>query len=808
MTFTLPVTDNVVERSAFEQAVAALLEGAVSAAALGYPLYADTTAGLAATSDGDGFSVLDTTLALYLNDGGAASLQGEIPLSAVTDALDTRLDAVEAAQTSGWIDRDPVVAWAGSNITLSGSQTVDGVTLSNGDRVGVGAQSDASENGVYTYSDSGAWTRATDMDASGEISLSTVFVSGGTTYGGHSYRFSVADPDTFVLDTDDITATQVGDGGALQDQIDAIDTRVETLEGEGPQALTLGWSEGVVGAMPAGAVVDMNMLEGTTRTGSDAYVKSRGVLAASGNLITQSSGDIIGEVTTGTVTEFFANGPQGAQTAKRAQLSLNGIYDFFKDTTWPAGVWTLKVKAKLNASGTTSDVEFGAFSGASESTATETLNTSTWVTMETDITTNGAQAPRLGVKATYGAVDLLIDEVQLYPESATIPDFADETLAEPVMKSPIAIADSIIYSGGALDLTSEFKGVIPLADFPLATTFTEMTLLVVAKTSDESEVVGKMIGIGPDGDDPAIGISYGQLYAEPVMGYLDRNPGDKISNLDYQVYGLRLQAGEQSLWTDKAIHTLTTSGSVTIPDAATLFVGSVDRATNDFPFIGYETNILAFPTALSDAQMYSAVNALRARHQLTGLTGCDLDTIWYAEGDSITHNDNADPDGPSYQAQYFDTARAGIIGKNNAVSGSQLSHLETRKANLLARIEAAAAGGITPIVSVLVGANGLPTIGALESYWQDLKDAGASVIACTILPRDDGTINNTDRKTLNTAILASSVPDAFADFADDADIGADGAPTARTYYYDDVHLNAAGHAIALGIIAPVVAGLR
>ncbi|ODM46143.1 hypothetical protein A9320_26845 [Ruegeria sp. PBVC088] len=148
-----------------------------------------------------------------LADNGASSSD--------LDALDTRLDAVEAAQTSGGIDRDPVAAWAGANITLSGSQTVDGVTLSNGDRVGVGAQSDASENGVYTYSDSGAWTRATDMDASGEISLSTVFVSGGTTYGGHSYRFSVADPDTFVLDTDDITATQVGDIGALQSQIDA-----------------------------------------------------------------------------------------------------------------------------------------------------------------------------------------------------------------------------------------------------------------------------------------------------------------------------------------------------------------------------------------------------------------------------------------------------------------------------------------------------------------------------------------------------------------------------------------------------------
>ena len=141
--------------------------------------------------------------------------------TSVTDALETRVAANESAASGNGRARDPVAAWAGSNITLSGSQTVDGVTLSNGDRVGVGAQSSADENGVYTYSDSGAWTRATDMDASGEISLSTVFVSGGTTYGGHSYRFSVADPDTFVLDTDDITATQVGDTGALQSQIDA-----------------------------------------------------------------------------------------------------------------------------------------------------------------------------------------------------------------------------------------------------------------------------------------------------------------------------------------------------------------------------------------------------------------------------------------------------------------------------------------------------------------------------------------------------------------------------------------------------------
>ena len=97
MTFTLPVTGGVVEKTAFEAAVRELLEGAVSASAIGYPLYADTTAGLAATSDGDGFSTLDSSgLNLYLNDAGAASLQGVVPLSAVTDALAARLDDLEA----------------------------------------------------------------------------------------------------------------------------------------------------------------------------------------------------------------------------------------------------------------------------------------------------------------------------------------------------------------------------------------------------------------------------------------------------------------------------------------------------------------------------------------------------------------------------------------------------------------------------------------------------------------------------------------------------------------------------------------
>lgn len=76
---------------------------------------------------------------------------------------------------------------ATSNITLSGLQTIDGVTLVAGDRVLVAGQSTASQNGVYVAS-SGAWTRATDADTTGEIAFRDVwFVTAGTTYANKSF---------------------------------------------------------------------------------------------------------------------------------------------------------------------------------------------------------------------------------------------------------------------------------------------------------------------------------------------------------------------------------------------------------------------------------------------------------------------------------------------------------------------------------------------------------------------------------------------------------------------------------------------
>ena len=67
-----------------------------------------------------------------------------------------------------------------ANITLSGTQTIDGITVSAGDRVLVKNQSTASQNGIYVASAS-AWSRSSDMDVWAELVSAFTFVEQGTT---------------------------------------------------------------------------------------------------------------------------------------------------------------------------------------------------------------------------------------------------------------------------------------------------------------------------------------------------------------------------------------------------------------------------------------------------------------------------------------------------------------------------------------------------------------------------------------------------------------------------------------------------
>jgi hypothetical protein len=99
------------------------------------------------------------------------------PASALELATKQYVDAV----AQGLDPKASCAAATTANITLSGTQTIDGVALIAGDRCLVKDQTLSQDNGIYLVA-AGAWTRATDMDTWAKVPGAFTFVEQGTLY--------------------------------------------------------------------------------------------------------------------------------------------------------------------------------------------------------------------------------------------------------------------------------------------------------------------------------------------------------------------------------------------------------------------------------------------------------------------------------------------------------------------------------------------------------------------------------------------------------------------------------------------------
>ena len=135
-----------------------------------------------------------TTLATPTNTGDAAN-KGYV-------------DNLIASLPSAYRYRNVKVATTG-NIDLSNpaTSTIDGISLSSGDRVLVHNQNTAAQNGIYVFDTSStAMTRATDSDAWDELVGSLVYVDQGSTQA--EYRYFCTSNSGGTLGSTAVTYTQ------------------------------------------------------------------------------------------------------------------------------------------------------------------------------------------------------------------------------------------------------------------------------------------------------------------------------------------------------------------------------------------------------------------------------------------------------------------------------------------------------------------------------------------------------------------------------------------------------------------------
>jgi len=423
--------------------------------------------------DEDGDVAMDGSLT-----AGAATFGGDVDLSNFTISnLASPTTSGEAANklyvdsvASGLDLKDAVHLATTGNVTLSGSQTIDGHTANIGDRILAKDQTDASENGIYVVA-AGAWTRSTDADANDEVNPGMFcFVETGNVNGNAGFVLTTEEP--IVVGTSDLSFTQfsgagmidAGDGlvknGDALDVVGTVDRVVVSADAVDIASTYIGQTSiTTVGTLIAGAI---GPAFGTIDIGTDSFTAGAatlgGNLAMSNYRITGLSDPTSAqEAATKSYVDSVASGLEvkdSVRVSTTANIALSGTQTI--DGVSVVATDRVLVKNQTTASDNgIYDVAAGAWSRSTDADADSEVNSGMYVFV--DEGTNQANTGWVLATAdpiTVGTTDL--DFAQFSKSGSVI---AGDGIAKTGSTLDVGgTADRITVNADTVDIASTYVG--------------------------------------------------------------------------------------------------------------------------------------------------------------------------------------------------------------------------------------------------------------------------------------------------------------------------------------------------------------
>jgi hypothetical protein len=279
----LTIADNAVVNARLADMAQGTIKGRTAGAGTGDPV--DLTAAQVKTI----LAYAGTEVSFTPAQGIAATTVQAAIEEAVTD-----LTALINSTVTGQTWKAPVRVATTTNISLSGTQTIDGIAVVAGDRVLAKDQTTAADRGIYVVA-AGAWSRAADADTAAENNNATVLIEEGTVNAGDIYTQTAT---IVTLGTTAQAWQKVAEGNAVYTSdgttIELVGNSFRIATGAAGAGLTGGGGSALAVGAGTGITVNANDVAitagGVTETQLAASVAGNGLTGGAGTALAVNVG--------------------------------------------------------------------------------------------------------------------------------------------------------------------------------------------------------------------------------------------------------------------------------------------------------------------------------------------------------------------------------------------------------------------------------------------------------------------------------------------------------------------------------------